>query len=128
MPVYYDENEAIFDYLDDIVKKTDSFCIDSYLYSSYIWDAGIDEAELLTFEQKSAYEDVLYETNKRFPHLSEDDAELYVLEYIQSDEEEDNMKDWKDELRSLLEAVQTSINTDKTPDISVILGGDAKFN
>ena len=35
MPVYYDDNEAIFDYLEEIVKKTDSFCIDSYMYSSY---------------------------------------------------------------------------------------------
>ena len=112
------------------MKKTDSFCIDSYMYSSYIWEGElIDEAELLTNEQKAAYEDVLYETNKRFPHLSEDDAELYVLEYIQADEDEHlNMKDWKDELRALLEAVQTSINTDQTPDISVILGGDPRFN
>ena len=30
MPVYYDENEAIFDYLDELIHKTDYFCIEGY--------------------------------------------------------------------------------------------------
>jgi hypothetical protein len=131
MPVYYDDNKAIFDYLDEIVNKADSFCIDSYLYSSYIWEDDHNVDEFITHEQKAAYEEVLYDLGKRFSHLSDEDAELYLLEYIQTDEEEEEnltAEDWKDELRSLLEAVQTSINADDTPDISVILGGSTTSN
>ena len=131
MPVYYDDNEAIFDYLDEIVNKADSFCIDSYLYSSYIWENELNVDEFITHEQKAAYEEVLYDLGKRFSHLSGEDAELYLLEYIQTDEEEEEnltVENWKDELRSLLEAVQTSINADDTPDISVILGDSTTSN
>ena len=133
MPVYYDENEAIFDYLDELIHKTDYFCIDSYIYTSYIWEGNpsmttAEEDDLLTDDQKGAYEEVLYEVAKRFPQLSDEDVELYLLEYIQTDEEDAEMGNWKDELRALLKAVQTSIDADQTPDISVILGGTSTSN
>lgn len=121
MPVYYDDNEAIFDYIADVIEKTEDFVQDSYSYSSYIWGGDDLALQVLTVDEQIAYEDVIYATSKRFPHLSAEDVELYLYETMETNEEatEISAEDWTNELTSLLESLTQTMES--KPSLSLIL-------
>ncbi len=124
MPVYYDDNEAIFDFITDIIDREENFCFDSYAFGAYVWGGASNEKQLLTVDEKIAYEDVIYQTLKRFPQLSQEDAELYLMETIQISEEEFAEEfDWQNELQSLMEAIHLRVNSDLKPTVSLVLEG-----
>ena len=87
MPVYYDDNKAIFDFLDKIVDH-DKIIIDFLAYTSYIYSDDSEEYKMLSDDDKNAYEYVISELQQNFPLIPEEECELLLSEYIELSEED----------------------------------------
>ena len=90
MPVYYDENEAMFDFIEKLAKEN-NILINYLAYCSYVYDNVSVHDTILSEKNKITYEFVISELKNRFSHISEEDCELVIAEYI--DIEESRRKD-----------------------------------
>ena len=108
MPVYYDDNEAIFSFLDKIIDHN-KIVIDYLAYSSYIYSEDTEADERLSNDDKKAYEYVISELKQKFPRLPEEECELILAEYIEL-EEEILLNTVKYQLSELLKNMEFSTN------------------